>query len=140
MSSEYTDVWQYRIKKAFERKSKLTEEEILWEIVSLILYQTDKDGLLVQLYKLFEDKDDFIKLITLLDGRKFNSPTKKEMEEALLLAVLYYEKEINKKTWSEIKSEFDFNISSIKYGIKIKNMDNWLKQKIQEMIRKEGQR
>lgn len=136
--SEYRDVWEYRIKKAFEKKTRATEEDIIWEIVSLILYQTDKDGLLVKVYKLFENKTDFIKLISLLDGQRFNSPTKKEVEETLLLAILYYEKEINSKSWSDIKSEFDFNISSIKYGIRIKNMDNWLKQKIQELLRKEG--
>ena len=136
--SEYKDVWEYRVRETFNNKLKMTEEDVIWEIVSLILYQNDKDSLLVKVYKLFENKNDFIKLISLLDGRKFDSPTKKEIEDALITAILYYEKEINGKTWEEIKSEFDFKISTIKYGIKIKNMNNWLSQKIQEFLRKEG--
>lgn len=137
--STYKDFWEYRIKETFKNKEKIDDEHLLWHIVSLILYQNAKDTLLIELYKLFDDKENFIKLISLLDGRTFQSPTKKQMEEALLMSVLYYEKEIEGKDWEEIKSNFDFEFSTVKYGIRIKNMDNWLKQKINEIIRNEEQ-
>jgi len=139
MDNVYANTWEYKIKRAFRKKEKFDKIDILWEIVSLILYQESNSTILIEVYKLFKDKkDDFIRLISLLDGRKFVPPTKRELEEALLLAVLYYEKEIEGKDWTQIKNEFDFDFSSVKYGIRIKNLDNWIKQKIQEIIRREG--
>lgn len=139
MDNVYSNTWEYKIKKAFEKKEKTDSIDILWQIVSVILYHESNSTTLIEVYKLFEDKkEDFIKLISLLDGRKFIPPTKKELEEVLLLAVLYYEKEIEKKNWDQIKSEFDFDFSSVKYGIRIKNLDNWIKQKIQEILKREG--
>lgn len=132
---EYKNVWEYRIKEAFTSKSK--DNQIgnqLWEIINLILYENSKDRILIDLYNLL-DKETFVKVISLIDGRNFQPPTKKELEESILLAILYYEKEINNKTWSEIQNEFDFEIPTIKYGIRIRNLDSWIKQKIQEIVR-----
>jgi len=131
---EYKNVWEYRIKKAFSGKKEIKSE--LWEIVNLILYENSKDRVLIDLYNLL-DKETFVKVISTMDGRTVTLPTKRELEEALLLAVLYYEKEINKKNWREIQEEFDFEIPTIKYGIRIRNLDMWLRQKIQEIIRME---
>ena len=134
MEEDYKSVWEHRIKEAFKNREKeKSDAEILWQTVSLILYSNAKDRLLVDIYNLFKDKRDFIKLISLLDGRTFESPTKKEVEETLLLATLFYEKNILNKSWKEIQEEFDFNFSTIKYGIRIKNLSNFISQKIQEL-------
>jgi hypothetical protein len=130
----YKNVWEYRIKEAFSGKEDVKNQ--LWEIVNLVLYENSKDRLLVDLYNLL-DKETFVKVVSLIDGRTFTPPTKRELEETLLLSILYYEKEINEKTWSEIQNEFDFEIPTIKYGIRIRNLDTWIKQKIQEIIRQE---
>jgi len=132
---EYKNVWEYRIKEAFTNKSKDSSiENQLWEIINLILYENSKDRLLVDLYNLL-DRETFVKVISLIDGRSFQPPSKKELEETILLSILYYEKEINNKTWMEIQKEFDFEIPTIKYGIRIRNLDSWIKQKIQETVR-----
>ena len=131
--NEYKSTWEYRIKEVF-KKREASSDNILWNIVNLILYSGAKDRVLIDIYNLFDDKNDFVKLISLLDGRTFKSPTKEELEDALLLAVLYYEKNICKKNWSEIRDSLDFKISSIKYGIKINNLSNFIKQKINEIL------
>jgi hypothetical protein len=134
---EPTNVWEYRIEKVFSNKSKESSvKSQLWEIVNLILYENAKDRTLIDIYNLL-DKESFVKLISLLDGRTFQSPSKKELEETLLLAVLYYEKEIEGKSWREIQKEYDFEIPTIKYGIRIRNLDTWIRQKIQEIVRQE---
>lgn len=134
MAEEYKNIWEKRIKEAFKRK-KINNEDELWDIVHLILYENSHDRLLVDLYHTL-DKENFIKVISLLDGRTFKSPSKKQMEETLLLAVFYYEKEVEGKTWEQIQSEYDFEIPTIKYGIRIKNLDNWIKQRMQEIMRR----
>lgn len=139
MDSAYTDIWEYKIKKAFEKKEKTTPIDLLWQVVSLIFYQNANNTLLIEVFNLFrDDKKKFIELISLIDGRKFEPPSKKQLEESLLLALLYYEKEIENKSWEDIKKSFDFEIPTVKYGILIKNMNNWIKQKIQEILKKEG--
>lgn len=138
MEKNYTDYWEYRIKETFKDREKKDSEDLLWQIISLLIYQDAQDTTLVEVFKLFKNnKEDFIKLISLLDGRTFRAPTKKTLEEKILLAVLYYEKEILNKPWDKIKKEFDFDFSTVKYGIRIKNLDNWIKQKINEIVRRE---
>ena len=138
MENNYTDYWEHRIKETFKNKEKSDPEYLLWHIISLLLYQDAHDTTLIEVFKLFKNKENFVKLVSLLDGRNFKAPTKKDLEEKILLAILYYEKEILKKNWEEIKKEFHFNFSTVKYGIRIKNLDNWIKQKINEIIRKEN--
>jgi len=132
----YSDVWQYRIKQTFKdiQKKEDKSANILWNLISMYLYANAKDTTLMDIYNFFEDKNDFVKFISLLDGRVFKSPTKSDMEDALLTAIFYYEKEINKKSWKEIQKGLDFKVSSIKYGIKIKNLNNWITQKFNEII------
>lgn len=133
--SAYKNVWEYRIKTLFENREKTMDQEaMLWNIISLFVYSNSKDQLLVDVYNFFDDKNDFIQFISLLDGRSFRSPTKEEIEDALLTAVFYYEKEVNGKSWKEIQENLDFEISPIKYGIKVKNLNSWIRQKIQEII------
>lgn len=134
---EPTNVWEERIRELFTntQKSK-TESQILWDIVNLVLYYNSHDRTLIEVYEML-DKEQFVRLIQILDGRTFKAPTKKEIEEALATAVFYYEKEVKGKDWKEIQDELDFEISPRKYGIRIRNLDNFVEQKIQEMIRKE---
>lgn len=137
-TQNYKNVWEYRIKKTFSNKAQdIKVKNQLWEIVNLILYENSKDRLLIDLYNML-DKETFVKVISLIDGRTFQPPSKKELEETFLLAILYYEKEIEGKSWGQIQKEFDFEIPTIKYGIRIRNLDTWIKQKIQETLRRDG--
>ena len=133
-----SNVWSYRIQKLFENtEKKASSKDTLWNIVNLILYESYKDTTFVEIFNTL-DRENFIKLIQLLDGRTFKSPSKKSLEEALLTAVFYYEKEINKKDWKTIQDDLDFEISPRKYGIRVRNLSNFIIQKIQELIRNMG--
>ena len=138
--SSYKNIWEYRVKEAFKKEGSTSSNthDILWDIVSLLLYSNTKDKILVDIFNFFEDKNDFVKFISMMDGRSLKIPTKMEIEEALLTAMFFYEKEIKGQTWKEIQESLDFTISPIKYGIKIKNLQNWLRQKIQEILHRRG--
>lgn len=133
-----SNVWNYRIQKLFKNtEMKTSPRDTLWQIVNLILYESSKDTTLIEIFNIL-DRENFIKLIQLLDGRTFKAPSKKSLEEALLTAVFYYEKEINKKDWKTIQDDLDFEISPRKYGIRVRNLSNFIIQKIQELIRNMG--
>ena len=38
--------------------------------------------------------------------------------------------------WEDIKKEFPFEISSISYGIQIKNLNTWIKDKMIQVLQK----
>lgn len=132
---ESANVWDYRIRQLFQNAEKTAEpSEILWQIVNLILYETTRDTTLIEIYNTL-DHDNFVRLIQLLDGRDFKAPSRHELEEALLTAVFYYEREFKKKGWKQIQEELDFEISPRKYGIRVRNLNNYVHQRIQELIR-----
>lgn len=133
--NEFKNVWEYRVKAAFNEREKAYDDNLLWEIITLLLYSNSKDHLLVDIFNFFEDKSQFVKFISLIDGRSLKTPTKNELEEALLTAVFYYEKKVHGKSWKQIQSSLDFEISSIKYGIKVRNLNNWISQKLQEILK-----
>ncbi len=132
-ANDYKNIWEYRIKETFKQRER-NDVDLLWEIITLLLYSTTKDTLLIDIYNFFEDKDQFVKFISLVDGRSLKTPTKKEIEEALLTAVFFYEKKVNGKSWKEIQTSLDFDVSSIKYGIKVRNLNNWITQRIQKIL------
>lgn len=134
-TEDATNVWDYRIRKLFKNTEKVSNpSDVLWKIVNLILYENSRDTTLVEVFKTL-DHDNFVRLIQLLDGREFKAPSKKELEEALLTAVFYYEREFKKKKWKDIQNELDFEISPRKYGIRVRNLNNYISQRIQELIR-----
>lgn len=132
------NVWDKRIKELFNSTEKSVEDEksdILWSIINLILYESAKSTELMEVYQVL-GRMEFIKLIQVLDGRELQPPSKKDFQEVLLTAVFYYEKEVNGKSWKEIQDSIDFDISPRKYGIKVRNVSNFIQQKIQEILRK----
>lgn len=128
------DVFEYKIDEILENM-KDTEVTIVLKIFSLIFYHTQNNTDIIELYKLL-DLDSFIKVISLYDGRTVKFPTREIMKNHLLLSLLYYCKEVEGKDWEVIKKEFPFDISSISYGIQIKNLNNFIKQKLSEIVKK----
>jgi hypothetical protein len=131
------NVWEQRIKDTFENKyNKVSNNDLLWQIINLILYQNSNDRTLMDIYNLIDDNELFIKLILLLNGRTITFPTREKMKEALLLSVFFHERVIEGKEWKDIQKDLNFKISPIRWGIKIKNLNNWIKQKITETFRR----
>lgn len=130
---ESSDVFEEKIKQIFSKK-KTKEIDLILQALSIVIYSTQNNTDIIEMYNLL-DLNDFIKLITLFDGRVIKFPTKKQLRNSLMLAILYYYREIEGKSWDEIQKEFPFDISSISYGIQIKNLNNFIKQKIYEILK-----
>ncbi len=127
------DIFEDKIRNLF-KKEKTTDMDLILEVLSLIIYNTQNNTDIIELYKLL-NLDSFVKIITLFDGRIVKFPTKKFLRNSLLLSILYYYREIKNKSWEEIKQEFPFDISSISYGIQIKNLNNFIRQKMYEILK-----
>lgn len=129
-------IFDYRIKEMFGKRSS-TDMDIIWQIISLLIYQNSTNTDIPKLYEAV-DHDIFLKVINLFGGRTVHFPTSDDIQKNLLLAILYYYKEIRGMSWEEIKKTipFEFTASdSISYGIKIRNFNSWMQQKLQELFR-----
>ncbi len=114
---------------------KLSDVDLILATLSVVIYSTETNVDIIELFNLL-DLDSFIKIISLFDGRTVQLPTKKQFRNSLLLSILYYYREIKKMEWEDIKKEFPFDISSISYGIQIKNLNSWVKDKMVQLLKK----
>ena len=126
---------EYRIKQLFEKKED-KEIDIILDCVYLILFQTTHGNEIKQLYNLL-DLETFVKILTFFDGKTVSFPKKSEIKEAIILSLCYYYKEIKNMNWNEIKKQFPFEISSIKFGLRIKSFNNFLQRKLNTLLKGE---
>jgi len=129
-----TNVYQAKIKNLFSKKAS-NEIELLFKVAELMIFQELSSSDMFEVYTLL-GMENFSKLVNLADGRPIRLPKKEQIEDAFLASIMYYEKIIKGKSWKEIKRLYpEIDISSIKYSLKITNFDNFLTQKIEEMLR-----
>lgn len=123
-----------RIKEIFGKKGS-GDMDSVWKIVDLLLYEGTKSSDLLELYRILEFKD-FVNVVALVDGREIRIPSKQQIEDILITALVYYEKELNGKSWKEIKREYpELPINSMKISYKIRNLNDFIRQRLTEVLR-----
>jgi hypothetical protein len=131
---EYTkDYLEEQIEKALSDKLNSDKDSIV-NILSLVIYSNANNLDIVNLYKNL-DMTEFLKVIDILGGHTVLLPDRPQMKEAIILSILYYYREIKGYNWDKIKSITDFEINTIKYGIRIKQLSNFVQQKIGETFK-----
>ena len=126
------------LNKIFKKK-KQSEISLLISIVSLILYRNEYNSDIVDLFHTLDDNIDlFIKIIHLFDGRTIKFPRSDDFSEYLLLAICYYYKEIEGKSWDEISELFPevnfYHKKKLGLSLKINHLDNFIKQKVEQIL------
>lgn len=108
------------------------EESIVSILLKLSLLRTadkNKDMLIyTEIYKLL-GVEKFTQLISLVNGETLNFPTKEEFKDTLVTVLCYYYRNIENKSWKEIKSLIgDPNLNTVKYGIRATTFGAYLKE------------
>lgn len=130
--STASDVFEEQLNELFLRKDD-KDLNIVLQALSLILYQNSHNTDLVELYHLL-DLEGFVKVVTLYEDRTVEFPSKDEIKESIILSLCFYYKEIENKSWAEIKDILPFEISSHSYASKIKNLNKFIKKKLKEIF------
>ena len=104
---------------------------LVLDIFQLDLYKNaekNEDNLvLVELYNLL-GMDKFCDVIGLLSGRTVKFPTQESVREDVTIALCFYYKQFRNKSWDEIKALLeDDRLQSVKYGIKIQQLNKFIK-------------
>lgn len=74
---------------------------------------------------------EFIKLISIIKGKTIIFPTEEELKDSILTTLCYYYKEIEGKTWEDIKKLVNMeNLNTIKFGIKVRQLQQFIQTQI----------
>lgn len=127
--SPYTET----INRLFKKRND-EEVELVWSIISLLIYQGSAYSEIPYLYEKL-GINNFLTLCQVLGGQSIRFPTRVEIEENMLTALLYYEREVLNLEWPDIKKKYpELEISSIKYAIQIKKLDSFVKMRIKDLM------
>lgn len=126
------DVFEAQIDDLFSRHSK-GEMELIFQVLSLIIFQSTNNDNLSNLYHSV-DLENFVKVLSVFDGLEVKFPSKKKLKDWLLFALCYYYRDIEQMSWDEIKKILPFDISSISYGIKIRNLNKFVLEQMNDLF------
>jgi hypothetical protein len=124
-------------KSLFRKKiNKILQEnpvvEIIEDLIRLHLLRiASKDEnqlVLVEIYNLL-GAEQFAELVELVNGRKVSLPDPESFKETIEIALSYYFKYIQNRSWDEIKILLqNSEVSSIKYGINCNKLNAFVSE------------
>lgn len=135
MFKKPTEVWEDQMNELFlVRKEDDTNRVI--EALSIILNMTygTKNRDMIDLFNL-GGLDTFVSIITLFERRTITFPSKEEIKEAIIFALIFYYRETKGYSWDEIKKIVPFEFSSISYSFKIKGLNRFIIEKLTEVLK-----
>lgn len=89
---------------------------------------------ILNLYKICSNLEQFVKIIKLFSGRKVKFPTEEEINESMILSLVYYYKYEKGMSWEEVKKLIPYEFNSIGYAAKIAGFNVQLKKKINKLM------
>lgn len=133
-------IFQQKLK---ENLKSSINKNIVYDLIKLHLFKnSEKDAnqlVLVELYNLL-GVEKFINFITMFSGVSLNLPKKEDLKDTIIISLCYYYKEIEGKNWDEIKSLLNIpDLSSIKYGIKLGQLNDFIKTQLTILGKKDNE-
>lgn len=119
--------------------SEKTETNQVVRVLSLVLYAEEgfknKEDFL-DLYNLL-GLDGFVSVVSLFEKRTVTFPSIETIKDDIILAVIFYYKEIKNYSWAEIKNIVPFEFSSISYAFRIKKLNSFIVEQMKEVFQGE---
>lgn len=138
-------VFQQRLQDTLKSDSS---KEVIADLIRLHLFKNaEKDESLLVLVEIYDllGLDKFMDLLSLLDGQTVSFPDREDIKDTVQLAICYYYRNIEGKSWSDIKDILgDSELPTIKYGIRMQQLQTFLdyvadKLKMRNAAVKDGQ-
>lgn len=120
-------VFQQRLQDTLKSDSS---KDVIEDLIKLHLFKNaEKDEALLILVEIYDllGLDKFIDLMNLLDGQTVTFPAREDMRDTVQLAICYYYRNVEGKSWSDIKEILgDPELPTIKYGIRMQQLQSFL--------------
>lgn len=132
-------VFQQKINDTLKTDSS---KEVIEDIIRLHLFKgAEKNEALLSLVEVYDllGLEKFVDLVSLLDGVTVTFPKKDDFKDTVQLAICYYYRHIEGKSWSDIKDILgDDELPTIKYGIRMQQMQTFLNYIADRIKAREG--
>ena len=128
MFSRPTNIFEQRISEIFSAKPE-SEVDAILRLVTMIIAESAPSDDMVALYHLLS-MEDFVRVINLFDGRTVKFFSRRDIQEALVLALCFYHKEVEGLEWRDISQKLPFTISSVSYGSRIKKLSHTIRRQM----------
>lgn len=127
MFTSAKSVFQQRLHDTLKSDSS---KDVIEDLIRLHLFKNaEKDESLLMLVEIYDllGLSKFMDLLNLLDGRTITFPEREDMKDTVQLAICYYYRNIEGKSWSDIKDILgDPELPTIKYGIRMQQLQTFL--------------
>ena len=113
----------------------MPDNDWIMPLFNLILTDTthgNKD--ILNLYKILPDMETFVKVLKLFNGRKVKFPTEKEINDSMVLALVYYYRYEKGLAWDEVRELVPYEFNPVGYSAKIAGFNVQLKKKIKRLL------
>jgi hypothetical protein len=134
------NLFQQKIKTIFEKETKETTSLIADILKLFCMFKLNRP----QHAKNWEPLNEvfnrfgirtFVELLDIFDGKTIRFPTRKEIKDLIMAALCYYYKEIENKSWDEIKTLLGIQENNtIQYGIKVRQLKTFLDQSMNQLL------
>lgn len=125
--------------QTYLKVEKESTEKIFHQLALIIYQQQTSENDLYVLAKILKE-EDLISLISYYDGDTLKIPTKKEYRESLFLVIVFFLKEIQGKSWNEIRDILDLseksgNLSTISLGKKLSLIKDEMRGQLEKFLK-----
>ncbi len=134
MFNKPTEVWEEQMNELFLSREKDEANKVI-EALSIILSMnyTKKNHDIIDLYN-FMGFDTFVSILSLFERRTVSFPSKEEIKDSIIFALIFYYREIKGYSWTEIKEIVPFEFSSISYSFKLKSLNKFMIENLKEVL------
>jgi len=129
------NLFYHKLENVLNDDKSSSVEDIL-TLVDLILYK-NREVDLAGLHQLL-GPDLFVQTLQLLGGKTITFPDTEEFKEIFTWALCYYAKEIQHKDWKELKEELGYDVSSIKWSMKNKQLTQFIQEVLHKKLSKQS--
>lgn len=128
-------IWESELDKLFEKIQK-SDSDLLMDILTIVVFNrfNSKIG---KLYKIIGDMDKFTEILKEFSNEDIRLPDINDFKEALILALVYYYKNVQGFSWEEIQSLLKYEKDiPIRYGKRVASIDRTIQKQLNEILNK----
>ena len=134
-------VFQQRLKETIKTDSS---KQVIEDVIRLQLFKhAEKNESLLVLVELYDllGLDTFVDMLNVLEGKTLTFPKKEDLKDTIQLAICYYYRTIEGKSWTDIKNVLgDTELPTIKYGIRMQQLQTFVDYIATRIKRRQGDR
>ena len=133
MDDNLKEKWRQQFNHLIDIKTETDEIDRIFEVFEIVLGKNTNNNM-SNLFKTV-GMENFIKIIQVFEGRVIKYPTAKELEDSLLLSLIFYYKEVKHLNWDKIREKVPVDFDAHEYGMKVRHVTNYIRKNLEKIMK-----